>query len=196
MTTFLLHKILNMRPTLLIIDIQNDYFKGGKMELVKMEVATKNAEKILFYFRKNNLPIVFIQHLATKPNSSFFIPGTSGAEIHESIRPLGDETVIVKNFPNSFRDTNLNQHLQTLDSTDLVICGAMSHMCIDTTTRAAADMGYSCTLISDACATRDLVFNDQKAKAADVQTAYMAALDGTFAQVISANQFLRSSQPK
>ena len=196
MATFLLHKILNMRPTLLIIDIQNDYFKGGKMELVKMEVATKNAEKILFYFRKNNLPIVFIQHLATKPNASFFIPGTSGAEIHESIRPLGDETVIVKNFPNSFRDTNLNQHLQTLDSTDLVICGAMSHMCIDTTTRAAADMGYSCTLISDACATRDLVFNDQKAKAADVQVAYMAALDGTFAQVISADQFLRSSQPK
>ena len=196
MTTFLLHKILNMRPTLLIIDIQNDYFKGGKMELVKMEVATKNAEKILFYFRKNNLPIVFIQHLAIKPNSSFFIPGTSGAEIHESIRPLGDETVIVKNFPNSFRDTNLNQHLQSLNSTDLVICGAMSHMCIDTTTRAAADMGYSCTLISDACATRDLVFNDQKAKAADVQVAYMAALDGTFAQVISADQFLRSSQPK
>ena len=196
MTTFLLHKILNMRPTLLIIDIQNDYFKGGKMELVKMEAATKNAEKILFYFRKNNLPIVFIQHLATKPNASFFIPGTSGAEIHESIRPLGNETVIVKNFPNSFRETNLHQHLQTLDSTDLVICGAMSHMCIDTTTRAAADMGYSCTLISDACATRDLVFNDQKAKAADVQVAYMAALDGTFAQVISADQFLRSSQPK
>jgi nicotinamidase-related amidase len=69
-------------------------------------------------------------------------------------------------------------------------------MCIDTTTRAAADMGYSCTLISDACATRDLVFNDKKAKAADVQVAYMAALDGTFAQVISADQFLRSSQPK
>ena len=196
MATFLLNKILNMRPTLLIIDIQNDYFEGGKMELVKMEAATKNAEKILFYFRKNNLPIVFIQHLATKPNASFFIAGTSGAEIHESIRPQGNEIVIIKNFPNSFRDTNLQKHLQTLDSTDLVICGAMSHMCIDTTTRAAADLGYSCKLISDACATRDLVFNDQKAKADDVQVAYMAALDGTFAQVISANQFLRSSQPK
>ena len=196
MATFLLHKILNMRPTLLIIDIQNDYFEGGKMELVKMEAATKNAEKILFYFRKNNLPIVFIQHLATKPNASFFIAGTSGAEIHESIRPQGNEIVIIKNFPNSFRDTNLQKHLQTLDSTDLVICGAMSHMCIDTTTRAAADLDYSCRLISDACATRDLVFNDQKAKAADVQVAYMAALDGTFAQVISADQFLRSSQPK
>jgi len=185
-----------MNPTLLIIDIQNDYFEGGKMTLVNMDETTGNAKKLLSYFRQNELPIVFIQHLATKPNASFFIPGTSGAEIHESIRPLANETAIIKNFPNSFRNTNLHEYLQTTGSTDLVICGAMSHMCIDTTTRAAADLGYSCTLISDACATRDLVFNDRKVLAADVQTAYMAALNGTFAQVISTDQFLNSPQPK
>ncbi len=179
-----------MKPTLLLIDIQNDYFSGGKMELVKMDEATEKAQKLLSYFRKNNLPIVFIQHLATKPNASFFIPDTSGAEIRHSIQPLENETVIIKNFPNSFRNTNLQEHLQSLNTTSLVICGAMSHMCIDTTTRAATDLGYSCTLISDACATRDLVFNDQKVNAADVQIAYMAALNGTFAQVISTNQFL------
>ena len=160
------------------------------MELVKMDEATGNAQKLLSYFRKNNLPIVFIQHLATKPNASFFIPETSGSEIHDSIQPLENETVIIKNFPNSFRNTSLHQYLQTLNSTSVVICGAMSHMCIDTTTRAANDLGYSCTLISDACATRDLVYNDQKVKAANVQIAYMAALNGTFAQVISTNQFL------
>jgi len=185
-----------MNPTLLIIDIQNDYFEGGKMELVSMDRATGNSKKLLSYFRKNNLPIAFIQHLAIKPNASFFIPGTPGAEIHDSIRPLPNETVIIKNFPNSFRNTNLHQHLQMIASTDLVICGAMSHMCIDTTTRAATDLGYSCTLISDACATRDLVFNDRKVLAEDVQTAYMAALNGTFAQVISTDQFLSSPQPK
>jgi len=185
-----------MRPTLLIIDIQNDYFDGGKMELVNINEAAGNAKKLLSYFRKNDLPIVFVQHLAIKPNASFFIPGTSGAEIHDLIRPQANETVIIKNFPNSFRNTNLHQYLQTLESTNLVICGAMSHMCIDTTTRAAADLGYTCTLISDACATRDLVFNDKKVLAADVQTAYMAALNGTFAQVISTGQFLSSPQPK
>jgi nicotinamidase-related amidase len=185
-----------MKPTLLIIDIQNDYFKGGKMELVEMDIAAENAQKLIFYFRKNNLPIVFIQHLTTKPNASFFIPGTSGAEIHKSVRPLENETVIIKNFPNSFLNTNLNQHLQSLNSTDLVICGAMSHMCIDTTTRAATDLGFSCTLINDACATRDLVFNDQKVKAADVQTAYMAALNGTFAKVFSTEQFLNATELK
>ena len=185
-----------MRPTLLIIDIQNDYFEGGKMELVEMNTAAMNAQKLIFHFRKNNLPIVFIQHLTTKPNASFFIPGTSGAEIHKSVRPLENETVIIKNFPNSFRNTNLNQHLQSLNSTYLVICGAMSHMCIDTTTRAATDLGFSCTLINDACATRDLVFNDQKVKAADVQTAYMAALNGTFAKVFSTEQFLNAPELK
>jgi len=183
-----------MKPTLLLIDIQNDYFEGGKMELVKMDEAAVYAQKLLSHFRKNNLPIVFIQHLATKPNASFFIPGTSGTEIHDSILPAENETVIIKNFPNSFRSTNLHQHLQSTGTSDLVICGAMSHMCIDTTVRAAADLGYSCTLISDACATRDLGFNDQTVKAADVQIAYMAALNGTFAQVISTEQFLNSIQ--
>jgi nicotinamidase-related amidase len=185
-----------MKPTLLLIDIQNDYFSGGKMELVNMDEAAENAQKLLFHFRKNNLPIVFVQHLATKPNASFFISGTFGAEIHHSICPLENETIIIKNFPNSFRNTNLHQYLQALDSNDLVICGAMSHMCIDTTTRAATDLGYSCTLISDACATRDLAFNDQKVKAAHVQIAFMAALNGTFAQVISTNQFLDTTSSK
>lgn len=166
------------------------------MELAKMDAAAANAQKLLSHFRKNNLPIVFIQHLATNPNASFFIPDTPGAEIHDSICPLENETVIIKNFPNSFRNTNLHQHLQTLNSTDLVICGAMSHMCIDTTTRAAADLGYSSILISDACATRDLTLNDQKVKAADVHIAYMAALNGTFAKVISTEEFLEATSSK
>lgn len=183
-----------MKPALLLIDIQNDYFPGGKMELSEMDKACRNAQKLLTYFRKNNLPVVFIQHLAIKPNASFFIQGTSGVEIHETIHPLENETVIIKHFPNSFRETNLHQHLQNLNQTDLVICGAMSHMCIDTSTRAAADLGYSITLIADACATRDLIFDEQKVSAANVQIAYMAALKDTFAQVTSTDNFLNSIQ--
>lgn len=162
------------------------------MELVKMDEATGNAQKLLSYFRENNLPIVFIQHLATKPNASFFIPGTSGAEIHHSIQPLENEIVIIKNFPNSFRNTNLHQHLQAIGSNNLVICGAMSHMCIDTSVRAAFDLGYNCTVISDACATRDLVFNGYTVNAFNVHLAYMAGLNGTFASVINTNQFKNS----
>ena len=181
-----------MKPTLLIIDIQNDYFPEGKMELSGMDSACKNAARLLEYFRKNNYPVVFIQHLAIKPNATFFIPGTQGAEIHSSIAPKDNETVIIKHYPNSFRETNLHQHLQSCELTELVICGAMSHMCIDTSTRAATDLGYSCTLIADACATRDLVYAGKSVSAEHVQTAYMAALNGTFANVISTEDFFNT----
>ncbi len=182
-----------MKPALLLIDIQNDYFQGGKMELFQMETASSNAKKLLTTFRNRNWPVVFIQHQAVKPNATFFIPNTNGVEIHNSILPDKEETVIIKNYPNSFRDTNLQLHLHNIQSTELVICGAMSHMCVDTTTRAAFDLGYVCTLISDACATKDLTYNDQMVKAKNVQLAYMAALNGTFAQVITTEYFLRSS---
>jgi len=185
-----------MKPTLLLVDIQNDYFPGGKMELEDMQLAAQQAQKLLSYFRNQKWPVIFIQHLAIKPHASFFIPGTPGTDIHDSIRPTENETVITKNFPNSFRDTCLHTHLQALMVTELVICGAMTHMCIDTTTRAASDLGYSCTLISDGCATRNLVFNEQKVKAADVQLAYLAALNGSFAHVISTQQFINMQKTK
>lgn len=179
-----------MNPLLLLIDIQNDYFSEGAMELAGMDKAAQNAQQLLRFFREKSLPVVFIQHIAVRANATFFLPGTYGAEIHEAVKPLKNETIIVKNFPNSFRETGLDERLRSMNISDLVICGAMSHMCIDTTTRAAKDLGYSSKLISDACATRDLVYNNQVVKAADVQLAYMAALNGSFAEVITTSQFL------
>ena len=92
-----------INPALLVIDVQNDYFPGGTMELVEMELAARNVRELLSIFRKNNWPIVFIQHLALKPTASFFIPDTFGAGIHESIQPFENEMIIIKHFPNSFR---------------------------------------------------------------------------------------------
>jgi nicotinamidase-related amidase len=178
---------------LLVIDVQNDYFPGGQMELVNMAEATRNIKKLISFFRETRHPVIFIQHLAVKLDASFFLPETKGAEIHESIKPLQTEPVIVKNFPNSFKNTSLQNYLQEIQITKLVICGAMSHMCIDTTTRVAADMDYSCTLVDDACATRDLSFNNQIIKASDVHLAYMAALNGTFARVCNTDQFINSN---
>ena len=111
------------------------------MELFGMELAAANAGQLIDLFRKNNWPVIFIQHLASNPRASFFIPETPGAEIHESVRPSENEKVIIKNYPNSFRNTELQAHLQPLQQTELVVCGAMSHMCVDTTVRAAFDLG-------------------------------------------------------
>jgi nicotinamidase-related amidase len=176
---------------LILVDIQNDYFPGGKMELYQMEAAAANAVLLLSFFRERNWPIVHIQHLSIKPGASFFIPETFGVEIHSSVFPQIDEPIVQKNFPNSFRQTNLHEILKSHGVEELVICGAMSHICIDTTTRAANDLGYQVTLIYDACATRDLTFNGLFVEALKVQAAYMAALNSSFAKVMATSEYLQ-----
>jgi nicotinamidase-related amidase len=179
-----------MKEALLLIDIQNDYFPGGKMELVGMEEAAKKAAELLKAFRTAGKPIFFIRHLSTRSDATFFIPETPGTDIHASISPFPEETVIEKNFPNSFFRTELLSLLKESDVTDLVICGAMSHMCIDTTVRAAKEHGFTCTLIVDACTTRDLKFKNKLLPAQTVHTAFMAALEGMFATVVSTDEYL------
>lgn len=176
-----------MTTALLIVDIQNDYFPGGAMEVVGAAAAATQAAKLLAAFRQQTRPIIHVQHIAARPGATFFLPDTHGAEIHESVRPGPDETVLQKHFPNSFRETPLLEHLRSLGTSQLVIAGMMTHMCIDTTTRAAADLGFKCFLAHDACATRDLSFNGKQVPAESVQTAYLAALNGLFARVLSAS---------
>ena len=172
---------------LLIIDIQNDYFPGGAMELVGADAAGAQAGKLLSAFRAKSLPVIHIQHLSIRPGATFFLPNTRGAEIHEAVRPLEGEVIFQKNFPNAFRQTPLLEHLRGAGITNLVIAGMMTHMCVDTSTRAAADHGFSCSLAQDACATRTLSFNGVQVAAGDVQAAYLAALNGAFAKVAPAS---------
>jgi nicotinamidase-related amidase len=177
-----------MTQALLLVDIQNDYFPGGAMELVGSPEAVIQAAALLQAFRRAARPVVHIQHVATRPGATFFLPGTSGAEIHSGVAPLPDEAVFQKHFPNSFRETPLLEHLRGLGVTQLVVAGMMTHMCIDTTVRAAFDLGFQCLLAGDACATRDLARSGATVPAAQVQAAFLAALDGTFAKVLSAGE--------
>jgi nicotinamidase-related amidase len=178
-----------MNTALLIIDIQNDYFEGGRMTLEGAELASLNAKKILEEFRKNNFPVIHIRHIATRSDATFFLPGTEGSEIHKNVEPLENEKIIIKHFPNSFRETELSDNLTKLEITDLVICGMMTHMCVDATVRAARDFGFNCTLIGDACATRQLEINGETVKAIDVHNAFLAALNGFYAKVVIAEEF-------
>jgi nicotinamidase-related amidase len=174
-----------MTKALLIIDIQNDYFAGGAMELVGPEAVATNAARILASFREQGLPVIHVQHLALSPTATFFLPGTHGLKIHDSVAPIDGETVITKNFPNAFRGTNLKDVLDGLNLEQLVVVGMMTHMCIDTSVRAANDFGFKVTLVGDACATLDLEFEGRTVSAADVQAAYLAAIDGSFATVVT-----------
>ncbi len=179
-----------MEHALVLIDIQNDYFSGGRMELVGMEHAAQNAEMILRKFRHQKLPVFHIRHVSVRPGATFFLPGTNGVNIHPSVAPYDGEHVIEKQFPNSFRGTTLLDQLRAGGVDKLIICGAMSHMCIDATTRAAFDLGFSCTVIEDACAARDLRFKGETIKAAKVHAAFMSALTVPYAAVMSTTEFL------
>jgi nicotinamidase-related amidase len=166
---------------LVIIDVQNDYFIGGKMPLVGSEQAAHKAKELLAAYRAQNKPVIHIQHIALQKDATFFLPNTTGAQIHQDVAPMTGEKVITKHFPNSFRDTDLLAYLKSKGITKLVVCGMMTDVCVISTTRAAMDLGFSNTVISDACATRDREVNGKIVSAAKVQRSFLAgmnALDG------------------
>ncbi|GIP44337.1 putative isochorismatase family protein YddQ [Paenibacillus sp. J45TS6] len=181
-----------MSTALIIVDIQNDYFPNGNMELSNPEKAAANAAKILEWFRQNNKDHIFhVQHVAGDPGLGFFLPDTEGVKIHESVQPSEHESIIIKHFPNSFLNTELEQQLKEKGITKLVVVGMMTHMCIDATVRAAVDLGYETTLIEDACATKELSYQDKIVPAEQVHYAFVGALNGMYCNVVSTADFLK-----
>jgi nicotinamidase-related amidase len=179
-----------LKTGLLLVDLQNDYFPGGKMELIGIRQAAEKARNLLDHFRRSGLPVFHVQHVSIHPGAAFFLPHTEGEKIYSALEPLADEKVFQKHFPNSFRETLLQETARKQDVDDLVIAGAMTHMCVDATVRAACDLGFSCTVIEDACATKDLEFRGAPVSAAHVQGAFMAALQAAYAKVMSVEEFL------
>jgi nicotinamidase-related amidase len=103
---------------------------------------------------------------------------------------MGGEKIIVKHYPNSFRETDLLDFLRSRSITDLVICGMMTHMCVDATTRAAKDYDFNIVLVGDACATKDLEINGARVNSIDVQNSFLAALNYFYATVDNTQHYL------
>ncbi|MDF2936944.1 MAG: isochorismatase-like [Paenibacillaceae bacterium] len=177
---------------LLIIDIQNDYFPGGKWMLHQPEEAAAKAAQAIAAYRKKGLPVFHIRHESLQPGAAFFHPGTTGAELHPLAAPAEGERVLLKHVPNAFSGTALHEELQAAGIQQLTVCGMMTHMCIDTSVRAARDLGYAVTLLEDACATRDLEWQGERLPADTVQKTMLAALNGTFARILRVEQFLET----
>jgi nicotinamidase-related amidase len=173
---------------LVVIDIQNDYFPGGAMELEGADAAAAKAGMAMRNFREKNLPVIHVRHLSLRPGATFFLPGSRGAEIHSSVQPLAGETVIEKNFPNAFRNTGLKEFLDKQNIKNLVVAGMMTHMCVDASVRHAADLGYRITLLGDACATRAQSYGGETVPARQVHAAFLAALNGFYAKVVNAHE--------
>jgi len=179
------------KTALIMIDLQNDYFQGGRMELVGAEEAVDKANLLLNHARKNGINVVFLKHISIYPGATFFLPDTKGIEIHDALQPLETEELFQKHYPNSFRKTGLGDYLQEQEIQQLLFCGMMSHMCVDATVRAAFDKDYACLLAHDACATRNLQFAKQEIDAASVHGSFMAALGAVYAQVMKTEECIQ-----
>lgn len=178
------------RRALIVIDLQNDYFPGGRWELDQIEHAADNASRLLATARRRGDLVIHIRHEFPGEQAPFFAPGSLGAQFHHKVQTLPGETVILKHFVNSFRETSLKDILDQHDIRHVAFCGAMSHMCVDAAVRAAHDYGFECQVVHDACAARDLDFGGVHVPAAMVHAAFMSALQFGYARTISTVEFL------
>lgn len=179
LSTFIMNaQINNSKTALLIIDIQDFYFPGGKAELVSPEMASKNAKLLLDDFRKKNQTVIHVRHN--------FEPG---GKIHKDVTPLKNEKVISKDEVNSFKGTDLLSYLKENQIDTLVIAGMQTHMCVEAAVRAGHDYDFNIILVHDACATKDLKFMEKIVKAEDVQHATLSTLK-SYAKIIDTKSFL------
>lgn len=178
-----------MKTALLVIDIQKDYFEGGKYPLVNPLAAAKKAYELLQCFREHGGRHVHIQHISLKPDASFFVKGDSGSDIHDSVAHFEGEPIVYKHYPNSFRETDLLEMLKGWGVERVVVTGMMTHMCVDATARAAADFGFQVMIAEDACATRDLQFGGTTIPADLVHKSFLAALK-SYGKVMKAEEII------
>ncbi len=165
---------------LLIIDIQNFYFPGGRMALVEPEKASRNAQALLRAFREKGRLVVHVRHN--------FEPG---GEIHPDVAPKAGEKVISKDHANACKDTDLLEFLKENKIKTVVVCGMQTHMCVEAGARAAHDYDFEVIVVNDACATKALRFGDREVSAQDVQASTLSALSGSYAEVVDTATILK-----
>ena len=179
-----------MKRGLVVVDLQNEYLPTGKLPLTGIETAVANAVRVISHSRETGAAVFHIRHESDNEGAPIFVKGSTGAAIQPAVAPEGHEPVIVKKHINAFRETDLKQLLDASGVQEIVVIGAMSHMCIDAVVRAAADMGYPVTVLHDACATLDLTFRGVNVPAAQTHAAMMAAFEFGYATVKSVDEYL------
>ncbi|TLX59332.1 cysteine hydrolase [Stutzerimonas nosocomialis] len=173
--------------TLVIIDAQEEY-RDGVLALPGLEAALKEVSILLAAAREAGAPVVHVRHLGI--SGGLFDPQAQRGQIMPEAAPQAGEAVVEKRLPNAFAGTDLHDRLQALGRLDIIVCGFMTHSSISTTVRASKDYGYRCTLVDEACATRDLPHGQGVVSAADVHRMEMTILADNFAACVDNTQAL------
>ena len=167
---------------LLLIDIQEFYFAEGKNRLKNPEEAAEKAGLLLKKSREEGIEIIHIKHKSK-----------SLSEINKRVQPLETEKVFEKTEVSCFNGTELQSYLKSKNVKEIIICGMMTHMCVEAATRAGYDLGYKITLVSDACTTRNLKYGKEVIKAKDVHNSTLATLRA-YAKIIDTETFLKGNK--
>jgi nicotinamidase-related amidase len=176
------------KTAIVTIDIQMDYFPGGKFPLFRAKAALRKAALVLAEGRRRSLPIFHVRHEGLDPNGRFLVQFTPGTELHPGlgVPADGSESVVVKHMPDSFLGTDLEERLRAAGADRVVWMGMMSWMCVDTTVRAARAKGFDGILVEDACAAGWLLHGGLPVFPWSSHRAFMAALGSSFAKLVRA----------
>lgn len=145
--------------TLIIIDAQNEY-ANGHLKTVNVTESRNAISTVLEKYRKSTNSgknIVHVVHV-TPPGAPVFTSGTALSQEFEELSPVSNEKVVEKNYPNSFAKTDLAAYLESLGAVGkkIVLVGYMAHVCVSTTARAGAELGYDVVIVKDAVGDRDI----------------------------------------
>lgn len=142
-----------MAKALLVIDVQNDYFPGGKFPLWNTEAVLQNVERVIEKASASGVPVIHVRHVAPSA-APFFHEGTAGADIHPRILAAAPTApVIVKAFADGFEKTTLEETLVKFGVTELLVCGMMTQNCVTHTAISKAAEKYAVTILPDCCTT-------------------------------------------
>ncbi|HML91686.1 cysteine hydrolase family protein [Methyloceanibacter sp.] len=171
---------------LVLIDCQQTY-REGVMQLENVEPALQEAAELLRRFRDAGRPVIHIVHDAG-PGTPYDVTAPIG-QIAGIVAPIEGETVIVKKYPSAFEQTGLDAELKKRGIENVVYAGFMTHMCVNSTTRASFNHGYANTVVAGATATRAIPNPATGAEipAAQLQDASLSALGDMFAVVVPKN---------
>ena len=169
-----------MSKALLVIDLQNDYFPGGKFPLWNTAAVLSNIEQAIKAARTKGIAVIHIQHIANPKMgiAPFFNSGTDGVNIHPRILAAApDAPVVVKEYADSFFGTKLEETLSALGVDELLICGMMTQNCVTHTAISKSAEKYKVTVLKDCCTTVDEMLHNIALHALSTRVSLVASKD-------------------
>ena len=139
---------------LLVIDVQVAIMDGPDPSCppaYRRDEVLGNIDRLLGKARATKTPIIYVQH--DEPTFDALKPGAPGWQIHPAVAPVNGELVVRKQAADAFYGTPLRAELDARGITRLVVAGAETQYCIDTTIRRALSLDYDVTLAADAHTT-------------------------------------------